>query len=75
MRFKDYLDHIHKLVKENPEVLEMDTYYGIDDEGNGFEAIGHLPSVMFMDENGEAASVEDENPDDFMDYKKVMVVN
>jgi hypothetical protein len=74
MKFKDYLSEINKLVIEKPEILEMDTYYASDDEGNGFEEVYHTPSIMLMNGYEEPVSEEDD-PEDLINCKKVIVVN
>lgn len=36
MKFKEYVELINKLAEENPESLEFDVIYAVDDEGNGY---------------------------------------
>lgn len=45
MKFKQYLENLNKLAKENPETLEMIVIYAKDDEGNGYQEINYEPSV------------------------------
>jgi hypothetical protein len=46
MKFKEYLDHLNKMAEENPEILEYETIYSHDDEGNEYQKVNHLPCLM-----------------------------
>lgn len=36
MKFKDWLQEAQKLLKEKPELGDLEVYFAKDDEGNGF---------------------------------------
>ena len=44
MTLKQYLQHLNKFVKENPDALEMQVLASIDDEGNTFVPVKFIPS-------------------------------
>lgn len=45
MKLKVYLKKLNKLTQKNPEYLNLDVIYSIDDEGNGFNEV--LESQIF----------------------------
>ena len=45
MIFKDYLDKINKLAKENPNLLNAEVIYSIDDEGNEYRYVSCEPTT------------------------------
>lgn len=57
MTLKEYLDNLNKLVKENPETLDMQVITSKDDEGNGFSLVYYPPSKGIY-KNGEFISLE-----------------
>lgn len=57
MKFSEYMDHMIQLIKEHPEVGDMDVVYSSDFEGNSYSKIcfppslGHFDGVMEFNEN------------------------
>ena len=45
MKLKQYLKELNKLIKDNPEALNMEVVYSIDDEGNGFQKVEFAPGL------------------------------
>lgn len=45
MKLKKYLDFLNKEVENNPELLEMELVYAMDDEGIDFRTIDHAPTI------------------------------
>ena len=45
MTLREYLQHLSKLVKENPEAWEYEVVYSTDDEGNAFHSVEYNPSI------------------------------
>lgn len=39
MKLKEFIENLQDYVKKNPEALELDAVYAIDDEGNGFNSV------------------------------------
>jgi hypothetical protein len=66
MKFREYLESLNKLAEERPELLDMDTVYSRDDEGNGYQSVYWVGTVGYYDE-GEFHSEEQvkESPEDF----------
>ena len=64
---KNLIEHLNKLVKENPEAINYPVIYSSDDEGNSFHhAIGipALTQVEFLGEHYlEMVGVYDEDSD------------
>jgi len=50
MKLKKYLDHLTKLIQENPKALELEIIYARDDEGNGFQKVETIPSLCYTPE-------------------------
>ncbi len=64
MKLKEYLEKLNTLVKESPELLELDVIYAKDAEGNGFEHLYYGPTVGCFTEDLEFVSV-----DQYEDYE------
>ena len=47
---KDLLNHLNKITKEDPSLLELPLVYSRDDEGNGFNHVYYDPSLGYFDE-------------------------
>lgn len=58
MILREYIEHINKLVKVNPELLDAEVYTMSDDEGNERNEVNFLPSVSAFDSNGELVKPE-----------------
>lgn len=48
MTFKDYLKAANELAARNPETLEMQVIFAIDNEGNKFVPCEHVPSAGLL---------------------------
>jgi hypothetical protein len=46
MTLEKYLDALIIMVKNNPKIAKLDVIYSHDDEGNEFQKVGMLPSLM-----------------------------
>ncbi len=51
MKLRDYLNDLHKKVKADPEILNMEVFYSIDDEGNDFKPVFYNAGIMEDKEN------------------------
>jgi hypothetical protein len=50
MKLKQYLDNLNRLVKETPEILDLELVYSGDEEGNDFHPLNYLPTLgVFRD--------------------------
>lgn len=68
---------ISQLIK-NLQILmaekgDLECWYAVDDEGNGYHPLSYESSFMYMDEDYEMYNVED--VDDENDYEMVCIVN
>lgn len=77
MKLKEYLKELERMAKENPETLEYEVIYCVDDEGNAYNKVNYLPSRMSVsniEENRYLEPVEQEPHDeDFPGYNCVIV--
>jgi hypothetical protein len=49
MKLKEYVDHLNKLVKDNPKALDFEVIAAIDDEGNGYNRVVFHPTLGSWD--------------------------
>ena len=65
MKLKNYLANLNQMVKDNPELLELDVVYSKDDEGNAFHEVHYSPTLGkhedwdFLEYNPKAEDPED----------------
>ena len=45
MKFKEYVENLSELLKDNPELGDLLTVYSSDDEGNNYQILGTSPSI------------------------------
>ena len=66
MNFKDYVNVLKKLLKENPELANAEVVYSTDDEGNGFSRVHYNPSIGHFDgeEFRSKSDIEDEDEEE-----------
>jgi hypothetical protein len=75
MKLKEYIKKIEILIKENPEALECDLVYSIDDEGNCYNKVSFGPflgsyaddefnTICEIEEKIEDALEDDEDLDE-----------
>lgn len=81
MKVSEMIKNLQEFMEENGDI---DCYYAEDDEGNGYKAVHYSPTLMYVDEDGDAYSIEsiDEDKEDgyltdeeFAKFKKVCIVN
>lgn len=46
MSLRDYLEIIRAQVKENPNILELEVFYAIDEEGNEYRPVQMEPGEL-----------------------------
>lgn len=51
MTLKQHIEYVEELVKNNPEVLELEVVYAIDDEGNDYKLVSFKPSILELQES------------------------
>lgn len=69
MKFREYLENLQELTKENPEILDMEVIAAIDDEGNGYNEVYYTPTLgIFID--GEFIPENDEKYLEENEYTK-----
>lgn len=52
MKFGDYVKFINEMVRKNPEVMEYNVVYSIDDEGNEFKEVYFTPTIGRITQDG-----------------------
>ena len=62
MKLKEFIDNLHDLVKQRPEIKEFDVVTAKDEEGNGFTIVCYFPTIGHFDKGD--SDFEGENADD-----------
>ena len=70
MTISQLIKNLQRLMAEKGD---LECWYAVDDEGNGYHPLSYEPSFMYMDEDYEMYNVED--VDDENDYEMVCIVN
>ncbi len=60
MKLREFLERLNDMVKERPELEELDVITSIDDEGNAFNLVNYSPTVGNYNDDNE---FEQEYPD------------
>ena len=50
MKFREYLSLLSQMVEDHPEVLDLETVYAVDDEGNAHHSVEFAPDLGFFNE-------------------------
>lgn len=50
MSLRDYLEIIKAQVKENPNILDLEVFYGVDEEGNDYKPVQIEPGELLVNE-------------------------
>ena len=81
MKVSEMIKNLQEFMEENGDI---DCYYAEDDEGNGYKAVHYSPTLMYVDGDGGAYSIESIDEDrkdgyltdeEFAEFKKVCIVN
>lgn len=81
MKISEMIENLQEFMNENGDI---DCYYAEDDEGNGYHEVHYEPTLMYVDEDGEAYSVKNIEEDkeggyltdeEFIKFKRVCIVN
>jgi len=64
MKFKEYLENLNQMAKEDPSILELTVVNAIDSEGNGYDKVVYTPSLGHLDEDGEGIFAEEDLEDE-----------
>lgn len=46
MTFRNYVNTLITMLKNNPEIEHYEVIYSYDDEGNGYQKVNFAPTVM-----------------------------
>ena len=52
MKLKEYLIYLNTMIRENPECLDMNVIYAVDDEGNEYKSVNMKPCICQVDSLG-----------------------
>jgi len=47
--FKEYVDKLNNLLKNNPKLKNLPVYYAVDEEGNEYKQVLYDPSFVALD--------------------------
>lgn len=56
MKISEMIKNLQEFMEENGD---LDCYYAVDDEGNGYSEIHYTPSKYYVNEYGEVMQLED----------------
>jgi hypothetical protein len=45
MKLKDFLNELNHLIVKQPEILEFEVVYSVDDEGNAYFPVNYSPTL------------------------------
>ena len=75
MKVSEMIKNLQKFMKDNGD---LDCWYAVDDEGNGYQKVYYDPSLFYVGSNGEVYSNIKDLDDDGLsveDVTKVCIVN
>ena len=79
MKVSEMIKNLQGFLEKNGD---LECWYAIDDEGNGFKTVVYKPSLMYLDTDyevynaNELQEIFEEDPFDSIDnYTKVCVIN
>lgn len=75
MKVSEMIKNLQKFMKDNGD---LDCWYAVDDEGNGYQKVYYDPSLFYVGSNGEVYSNVKDLDDDGLsveDVTKVCIVN
>lgn len=49
IKYKEYLNHLNKLLEKNPNIGELPIIYSHDDEGNEYQKVMNYPTLALVD--------------------------
>ena len=61
MRLKEYMKNLNAFIDEHPEALEYDVITASDEEGNAYQGVYFEPSLMYLDDDGDAVTYDDDD--------------
>lgn len=62
MKLKHYVEHLNKLLENNPAAGDMLVVYSSDDEGNDYNTVNFTPTVgYYLDREFEGEDGPDDN--------------
>ena len=78
MKISEMIKNLQEFMNENGDI---DCYYAVDDEGNGYKPVYYSPTLMFENSSGDLYSARDLEDDDGLDeddkaeFNKVCIIN
>ena len=75
MKVSEMIKNLQKFMKDNGD---LDCWYAVDDEGNGYQKVYYEPSLFYVGSNGEVYSNVKDLDDDGLsveDVTRVCIVN
>ena len=71
MKISEMIKNLQAFAFEHGDV---DCYYAVDDEGNGYKAVYYKPSLMYIDEDKGVFGQEDYDDTDEEDREDLMPI-
>lgn len=51
MRLQEFVQNLQRILTDNPEYSELEVVTAIDEEGNGFNAVGFTPTLGIWEDD------------------------
>lgn len=74
MKLSEMIENLQNFMSEHGDV---DCWWAVDDEGNGYKEVTYEPTLMYKNEYGDVYCQEDIDDEevDINDVKKICIIN
>lgn len=72
MKISEMIQNLQSIGYEHGDI---ECWYAVDDEGNGYSPIHFKPSIYYADEYGAVFHPQDVKDEDIMNLRKICIVN
>ena len=76
MKISEMINNLQEFMAEHGD---LDCWYAVDDEGNGYSEVHFTPSLYYTDDNGDEMyhpeDMADMYPEEQMYYHSICVIN
>jgi hypothetical protein len=73
MKLGEYLENFQELVRDQPELIDAEVVYSIDDEGNDYGVVNWNPSAGHFDKRAREFISEHHIEDEEMPINAVLI--
>ena len=76
MKISEMINNLQEFMAEHGD---LDCWYAVDDEGNGYAEVHYTPSLYYANDNGDEVyqqeDMDDMYPEEQMYYHSICVIN